>query len=114
VVIPANRIVGFIGPDGAGKSSEEARARSAVQPRIAYMPQGLGRNLYPTLSVHENVDFFGRVFGRDREERRRGIDDLLASTGLAPSRDRAAAKLWRCCRGERVAWPLVVPPRPPE
>ncbi|HEX8109113.1 MAG TPA: ribosome-associated ATPase/putative transporter RbbA [Kofleriaceae bacterium] len=114
--IPANRMVGFIGPDGVGKSSvlallsgarriqagsvtvldhdlKSSRARSAVQPRIAYMPQGLGRNLYPTLSVQENVDFFGRVFGQDREERRRRIDDLLASTGLAAFRDRPAAKL---------------------
>jgi ribosome-dependent ATPase len=113
--IPANRMVGFIGPDGVGKSSvlallsgarriqagsvtvldhdlESSRARSAVQPRIAYMPQGLGRNLYPTLSVQENIDFFGRVFGQDREERRRRIDDLLASTGLAAFRDRPAAK----------------------
>ncbi len=28
------------------------------------MPQGLGRNLYPTLSVVENIDFFGRLFGQ--------------------------------------------------
>jgi ribosome-dependent ATPase len=27
------------------------------------MPQGLGRNLYPTLSVEKNLQFFGRVFG---------------------------------------------------
>ena len=33
------------------------------------MPQGLGRNLYPTLSVHENVDFFGRLFGQGASER---------------------------------------------
>ncbi len=40
-------------------------------PRIAYMPQGLGKNLYPTLSVFENVDFFGRLFGQGRAERAR-------------------------------------------
>ncbi|KHE57554.1 hypothetical protein D480_0224345, partial [Pseudomonas aeruginosa] len=80
--IPANRMVGLIGPDGVGKSSllallagarkmqdgeiqvlggdmRDVRHRRAVCPRIAYMPQGLGKNLYPTLSVFENVDFFG-------------------------------------------------------
>ncbi len=57
------------------------------------MPQGLGRNLYPSLSVLENVDFFGRLFGQPREERGRRIDELLASTGLARFRGRAAGKL---------------------
>ena len=33
------------------------------------MPQGLGKNLYPTLSVFENIDFFGRLFGHGRDER---------------------------------------------
>ncbi|WP_273648880.1 ATP-binding cassette domain-containing protein, partial [Pseudomonas aeruginosa] len=90
--IPANRMVGLIGPDGVGKSSllaliagarkmqegeiqvlggdmRDVRHRRAVCPRIAYMPQGLGKNLYPTLSVFENVDFFGRLFGHDKAER---------------------------------------------
>ena len=71
----------------------ERRFRASVQPRIAYMPQGLGKNLYPTLSVFENVDFFGRLFGQGRAERAARIDELLASTGLSPFRDRPAAKL---------------------
>ncbi len=37
--------------------------------RIAFMPQGLGRNLYPTLSVAENLDFFARLFGQQAAER---------------------------------------------
>ena len=57
------------------------------------MPQGLGRNLYPTLSVYENVDFFARLFGHDRAERERRIADLLDATGLAPFADRPAGKL---------------------
>jgi len=114
--LPAGQLVGFIGPDGVGKSSllaliagaralqegkievlggdlADARQRAARQPRIAYMPQGLGRNLYATLSVFENVDFFGRLFGHGRAERERRIADLLAATGLAPFRDRHAGKL---------------------
>src|SRR5690242_12183976 len=116
LAIPAGVMAAFIGPDGVGKSSilalvagarqlqagsvtvldhdmADRRARAAVQPRIAYMPQGLGRNLYPTLSVFENVDFFGRLFGHDRRERARRIDSLLAATALAPFRDRPAGKL---------------------
>jgi ribosome-dependent ATPase len=114
--LPAGRMVGLIGPDGVGKSSllalvsgarkiqtgrvavlggdlADRRFRARVQPRIAYMPQGLGKNLYPSLSVEENVDFFGRLFGQGRAERRARIDELLAATGLAPFRDRPAAKL---------------------
>ena len=67
-------MVGVIGPDGVGKSTLSAlisgvrtiqsgkvsifdqnvanRAHlKSIRGRIAYMPQGLGRNLYPTLSV---------------------------------------------------------------
>ncbi|CAN5207079.1 ribosome-associated ATPase/putative transporter RbbA [soil metagenome] len=114
--IPAGRMVALIGPDGVGKSSlfsliagarkvqsgkvevlggdmADRRHREAVCPRIAYMPQGLGKNLYPTLSVVENLEFFGRLFGQDAVERARRISDLLDSTGLSPFRDRPAGKL---------------------
>ena len=114
--IPSGCMVGLIGPDGVGKSSllsliagvreiqtgkvltlngdmSKSRQRSAVCPRIAYMPQGLGKNLYMSLSVYQNVDFFGRLFGQHKEERQWRINDLLDSTGLAPFRDRPAGKL---------------------
>src|SRR5690606_26999266 len=57
------------------------------------LPQGLGKNLYPTLSVFENVDFFGRLFGHNRAEREQRVGELLRSTGLAPFVDRPAGKL---------------------
>ena len=114
--IPAGGMVGLIGPDGVGKSSllsllAGARAvqdgqvwalggdmrsqahREAVCPRIAYMPQGLGKNLYPTLSVEENLQFFARLFGHDAAERRARIDDLTQSTGLKKFLARPAGKL---------------------
>ncbi len=114
--IPAGIMAGLIGPDGVGKSSllalvsgaravqqgrvtvlggdmADVRHRDAAGPRIAYMPQGLGKNLYPTLSVFENIDFFGRLFSQDRAERERRIAELVAATGLAPFTDRPAGKL---------------------
>ncbi|MBC7103332.1 MAG: ribosome-associated ATPase/putative transporter RbbA [Parvibaculum sp.] len=114
--IPAGCMAGLIGPDGVGKSSllaliagarkiqagqvevlggdmTEASHRRTVCPRIAYMPQGLGKNLYPTLSVFENIDFFGRLFGHDGGERARRIEALTLATGLRPFLDRPAGKL---------------------
>src|SRR6266511_5646197 len=57
------------------------------------MPQGLGRNLYPTLSVFDNIDFFGRLFGQGAAERRGRIDELLVATGLDPFAARPCGKL---------------------
>ncbi|WP_431777823.1 ATP-binding cassette domain-containing protein [Ottowia caeni] len=114
--IPEGLMVGLIGPDGVGKSSllslvagaravqegkvwvrggdmSGKRHRDAVCPRIAYMPQGLGKNLYPTLSVEENLQFFARLFGHDAAERRRRIDDLTRATGLYGFLHRPAGKL---------------------
>jgi ribosome-dependent ATPase len=116
LVIPAGRMVGLIGPDGVGKSSllsllagarslqqghvdvlggsmADRRHRDRTCPRIAYMPQGLGKNLYPTLSVEENLQFFGRLFGHDAATRRRRIDELTLSTGMRPFLSRPAGKL---------------------
>jgi ribosome-dependent ATPase len=116
LAIPAGRMVGLIGPDGVGKSSllaiiagvrriqsgrtyvlggdiADSAHRTAICPRIAYMPQGLGKNLYPDLSVLENIEFFGRLFGQSRSERENRIAELLTSTGLEPFADRSAKKL---------------------
>ena len=114
--LPAGCMVGLIGPDGVGKSSllsivagarhiqsgrvfvldgdmRDPTHRATICPRIAYMPQGLGKNLYPDLSVRENIEFFGRLFGQPRSERAWRISELLQSTGLAPFSNRPAKKL---------------------
>lgn len=116
VDVPVGKRIALIGPDGVGKSSllsliagsrriqsgsvevfgddmADVRHRSNVCSLIAYMPQGLGKNLYPDLSVGENIAFFGRLFGQGRGERERRIDELTESTGLKPFKDRQARKL---------------------
>jgi ribosome-dependent ATPase len=116
LAIPARCMVGLIGPDGVGKSSvlsliagarriqtgavqvlggdmASVRYRNELCPRVAFMPQGLGRNLYPDLSVRENIAFFSRLFGQAKAERIWRTAELLDSTGLAPFADRPARKL---------------------
>ncbi|MEQ8827185.1 MAG: ATP-binding cassette domain-containing protein, partial [Parvibaculum sp.] len=126
--IPGGCMAGLIGPDGVGKSTllgllagvrriqagevtvlggdmRDPAHRSRCHTRIAYMPQGLGKNLYPTLSVKENLDFFGRLFGLGDHARQKRIAELLTATGLAPFPDRAVGalsggmkqKLGLCC-----------------
>ena len=116
LTIPRGVTVGLIGPDGVGKSTllslmagvrviqqggvtvlggdmASKAVRRELSHRIAYMPQGLGKNLYPTLSVYENIDFHARLFGLNAVERKARIARLLAATGLAPFPNRAAGKL---------------------
>jgi ribosome-dependent ATPase len=76
-----------------GGDISDTKHRASVCPLIAYMPQALGKNLYPDLSVRENIEFFGRLFGQSRDERQWRIAELLNSTGLAPFEDRPAKKL---------------------
>ena len=114
--IPSGLMVGIIGPDGVGKSTlmaliagskkiqqgkvtvlngdmADAAHRRDACPRIAYMPQGLGKNLYLELSVYDNVDFMAQLFGLSSAERPVRIKELLKATGLDPFADRPAGKL---------------------
>lgn len=116
LTLPVGDTVGLIGPDGVGKSTllaliagvktlqsgtlrvlgediADKEARTALSHRIAFMPQGLGQNLYPTLSVQENIEFHARLFGLSRREREARIARLFKATALAPFTHRAAGKL---------------------
>ncbi len=114
--VPGGGSVALVGPDGVGKSTLLALIagakriqagsitalgadmaakgpREAVQPRIAYMPQGLGKNLYPGLTVAENIAFFARLFGADAKAAQARMAPLLEAIGLAPFADRLMRKL---------------------
>jgi len=114
--IPAGLMVGLLGPDGVGKSTllglvsgarklqqgslevlggdmTSAKHRQTIGPRIAYMPQGLGKNLYSELSVKENLDFFGKLFSLSPSARKTRIDRLTKATGLYTFLSRPVGKL---------------------
>ncbi len=114
--IPRGATVGLIGPDGVGKSTllsliagvrviqggrvevlggdmADKNVRREMSHRVAFMPQGLGRNLYPTLTVAENIDFHARMFGLNARQRQARIRLLTEATGLLPFTGRAAGKL---------------------
>lgn len=109
-------LYGLLGPDGAGKSSlmkaiagvmtfdegcvevfgvplSSEAAAETIKDRIGFMPQGLGLNLYPELSVEENIDFFARLRLVSKQDLSRRKERLLAMTRLSPFRDRSMKKL---------------------
>ncbi|WP_433885648.1 ribosome-associated ATPase/putative transporter RbbA [Pseudomonas vranovensis] len=114
--LPAGTRCGLIGPDGAGKSSllgliagvkklqsgelqvlggsiRQRRHRNSLYPRIAFMPQGLGGNLYPELSISENIRFFATLFGLGATECEQRMHNLLLATDLLRFAERPAGKL---------------------
>ena len=116
LALPMGKTIGLVGPDGVGKSTllglisgtkklqagsltvlggdvADARFRKELSPRVAYMPQGLGRNLYRSLSVYDNIDFSARLFGVPAAERDARIQRLMKATALDPFPDRPAGKL---------------------
>jgi drug efflux transport system ATP-binding protein len=108
--VEKGELFGFIGPDGAGKTTlfrilvsllipdaghasvlgfDVVRDYRALRQRVGYMP---GRfSLYPDLSVHENLTFFASVFGTTIEREYEQIKPIYIQ--LEPFKDRRAAAL---------------------
>jgi len=110
--VRAGEIFGLVGPDGAGKTTvmrlvaglldadagrvevcgfDVAREPDAVKDRMGYMAQRFG--LYQDLTVEENIEFYGELFGTDEAERGRLAEELLEMTGMNEFRQRRAGQL---------------------
>lgn len=114
--LPLGSSCGIIGPDGAGKSSllglisgvkkiqdgdlqvlgdsiSNIAHRETLYERIAFMPQGLGHNLYLELTVKENIEYFALLYDLAKDDYEQRISILLAATDLIRFQDRAAGQL---------------------
>ncbi|MFL5756027.1 MAG: ATP-binding cassette domain-containing protein [Chloroflexota bacterium] len=112
LAVPAGRILGIVGPSGAGKTTtirlltgalepddgevlvlgkNPRRFRRATREQIGYMPQLF--TLYPDLTASENVDFVASLFGMLWFRRRRRVREVLQLVQLWDARRRRAADL---------------------
>lgn len=110
--VESNEIFGLVGPDGAGKTTTLRMLAGILEPsagqvsvngtsvidapetvkaQIGYMSQQFG--LYRDLSVKENLDFYGDLFGLEKQRREARISELLRRTGMDSFRERPAGDL---------------------
>jgi ABC-2 type transport system ATP-binding protein len=100
--IRPGEVYGLLGPNGSGKSTTlkmilgllyPTRGRVTVfgaspsdvrtKARIGFLPEE--SYLYPFLDANETLDYYGRLFGQPRRERKRRIGMLLDMVGLTGS-----------------------------
>ena len=110
--IPRGEIFGFLGPNGSGKSTtirmlcglllptegdasvgglSVSKHPERVREQIGYMSQQFA--LYPDLTVSENLEFYGGVYGVTGRRFRERTDELAARLDLTAERDRLAGDL---------------------
>lgn len=110
--VPKAAIYGFLGPNGSGKSTvirvlcgvlrpsggrgsvlghDVEREAEAIKRRIGYMSQKF--SLYADLSVEENLDFYGRIYGLPRARVRQRKQELFDLTSIGPFAPRLARQL---------------------
>ncbi len=104
-------IFGLVGPDGAGKTTlmrmvcglavpdngevrllgETLGKLEQARENLGYMPQRF--SLYGDLTVMENINFFGSMYGLNRKTIAIRADEILALTGLNMFKERLADNL---------------------
>jgi ABC-2 type transport system ATP-binding protein len=110
--IEKGEIFGFLGPNGSGKTTVikmltgllpltegsatveglDVRTNSEeVRERIGYMSQNF--SLYYDLTVEENLQFYGRIYGLDALRLKRRIEETVQLNGLGPYLHRLSAQL---------------------
>ena len=115
--MPAGEVLGYLGPNGSGKtttirmllgllqpSDGEANVlgysirtqAEAIRPLVGYMSQKFA--LYDELTMRENLDFYGGVYGLPRRERADRVREVLKMLGLIERQNDRAGELsggWR-------------------
>jgi len=110
--IKQGEIFGFLGPNGAGKSTTIRMLCGILKPtsgkasvlgldiysqaeeikkNIGYMSQHFG--LYNDLTVEENINFYSRVYLRDKKVATERSSEIISVSGLSSYRKYLAAKL---------------------
>ena len=110
--IEKGEIFGFLGPNGSGKTTvikmltgllpltrgnaivqgiDVKKDPETVRENIGYMSQNF--SLYGDLTVHENLTFYGRIYGLSPERLRKRMDEVIQLNGLAPYLNRLSAQL---------------------
>jgi ABC-2 type transport system ATP-binding protein len=109
--VDEGEVFGFLGPNGAGKTTTirmlsclisktsgnakiggleigDAADQQKIRRIIGLLPENVG--LYEELSAYKNLDFYGRLYKRTKEQRREKIEYFLKMLGLWEQRDQAA------------------------